>query len=185
MLFTAWQDLARTAIVGTLAYLALVFLLRISGKRTLSKMNAFDLVVTVALGSTLAATMLNKSITLAEGATGFFVLVAVQYILTWLSVRSRFVRRLVKSEPTLLAFRGQMLERAMKEQRVTQDELASALRHSGAAGLEDIEAVVLETNADLTIVKKSGQGPAAQSVLNVRGYPDPTGAHPQSPRHDP
>ncbi len=54
-------------VVVVLAYLALVFLLRISGKRTLSKMNAFDLVVTVALSSTLATMLLSKSVALLPG----------------------------------------------------------------------------------------------------------------------
>ena len=67
MFFTHWFDLARVLIVGVSAYAALVFLLRISGKRTLSKMNAFDLVVTVALGSTLATILLSKDVALAEG----------------------------------------------------------------------------------------------------------------------
>ena len=53
MLFQGWAGIGRTLLVGTLAYATLVLFLRISGKRTLSKLNAFDLVVTVALGSTL------------------------------------------------------------------------------------------------------------------------------------
>ena len=49
MFFSSWQGLLRVLVVGALAYLLLVVLLRVSGKRTLAKMNAFDLVVTVAL----------------------------------------------------------------------------------------------------------------------------------------
>ena len=73
MLFDSWAGLGRVLLVGTLAYVALVLLLRISGKRTLSKLNAFDLVVTVALGSTLATVLLSKTVALAEGvlAIGF------------------------------------------------------------------------------------------------------------------
>jgi hypothetical protein len=54
MFFESWSGLGRVLVVGVLAYGALVFVLRVSGKRTLSKMNAFDLIVTVALGSTIA-----------------------------------------------------------------------------------------------------------------------------------
>ena len=67
MLFESWAGLGRVLIVGTLAYAALVLLLRISGKRTLTKLNAFDLIVTVALGSTLATVLLSSSVALAEG----------------------------------------------------------------------------------------------------------------------
>jgi uncharacterized membrane protein YcaP (DUF421 family) len=62
ILFESWMGLARVAIIALCAYASLVFLLRITGKRTLSKMNAFDFVVTVALGSTLATTLLSKNI---------------------------------------------------------------------------------------------------------------------------
>ena len=83
-----------------------LLLLRVSGKRTLTRMNAFDLVVTVALGSTLATVLLIKSVALAEGLTAFMLLIFLQFVLTWLSVRSRAVSRLVKSEPTLLVYQG-------------------------------------------------------------------------------
>ena len=53
MLFQDWGGIVRTVVVGSLAYVTLVLFLRVSGKRTLAKLNAFDLVVTVALGSTL------------------------------------------------------------------------------------------------------------------------------------
>ncbi|HBM44306.1 MAG TPA: DUF421 domain-containing protein, partial [Halomonas sp.] len=56
--FSGWESLARTLVVGLLAYTVLIVFLRISGNRTLSKMNAFDLIVTVALGSTLATVLL-------------------------------------------------------------------------------------------------------------------------------
>jgi hypothetical protein len=52
MLFSGWESLLRTLIVWMLAYVSLIVFLRISGKRTLSQMNAFDLAVTVSLGST-------------------------------------------------------------------------------------------------------------------------------------
>ena len=107
--FAGWSGLVRVAIVGTLAYVALVLLLRVSGKRTLSKMNAFDLVVTVALGSTLATVILSKDVALVEGGTAFALLVGLQFGITWLSVRSASVRRLVKAEPTLLLYQGSVL----------------------------------------------------------------------------
>jgi hypothetical protein len=73
--FSGWDGLLRTLVVGVLAYVVLVGFLRLSGKRTLSKMNAFDLVVTVALGSTLATILLSKDVALAEGALAFALLI--------------------------------------------------------------------------------------------------------------
>jgi uncharacterized membrane protein YcaP (DUF421 family) len=109
MLFDSWTGLGRVVLVGTLAYLALVLLLRISGKRTLTKLNAFDLVVTVALGSTLATVLLSKTVALAEGALALGLLVFLQYAIAWLSVRSPGFQSVIKAEPTLLLCRGRFL----------------------------------------------------------------------------
>ena len=77
MLFQGWSGIGRTALISVTAYAALVLFLRISGKRTLSKLNAFDLVVTVALGSTLATILLSQDVALAEGLTALGMLIGL------------------------------------------------------------------------------------------------------------
>ncbi|QJQ94231.1 MULTISPECIES: DUF421 domain-containing protein [Halomonadaceae] len=150
-----WQALMRTLMLGLLGYASLVALLRISGRRTLSKMNAFDLVVTVALGSVMATVMLSKEVTLAQGTLAFALLVGMQYLVTWSSVRQRWVRKLVTGEPALLFYQGNYLPAALKRARVTEDEVRAAMRASGKATMNEVEAVVLETDGSFSVV---GQG---------------------------
>ncbi|HMQ30988.1 MAG TPA: DUF421 domain-containing protein [Chloroflexaceae bacterium] len=169
MFFDGWQGIWRTALVGVLAYLALVVLLRVSGKRTLSKMNAFDLIVTVALGSTLATILLSADVALAEGVTAFAVLIVLQYAIAWLSVRSQTVSNLVKSEPALLVYRGRILPDALRRERVVDKEVWAAVRAEGIADLAHVEAVVLETDGTFTVVPTI-EGPAQPTLQNVRGY---------------
>ncbi len=151
MFFDDWAGLVRVLVVGTSAYVALVALLRVSGKRTLAKLNAFDFVVTVALGSTLATVLLSSSVALLEGITALATLVALQYAVAWSSTRSRLVERLVKSEPTLL-YRDGFLHDAMRRERVTADELSQAVRSQGHDDLETISVIVLETDGSLSIL---------------------------------
>lgn len=92
MFFDGWNGIARTLVVGMLAYLGLVVMLRLSGKRTLSKLNAFDLVVTVALGSILATILLSREVPLADGLVAFVLLIALQFAVTWTSVRMPWFR---------------------------------------------------------------------------------------------
>ena len=153
MFFQGWSGLGRVLVVGVLAYAALVLFLRISGKRTLSKMNAFDLVVTVALGSTLATVLLSKSVALAEGLLAFGLLIGLQYVVAALSVRSRTWRNLVKSEPRLLMYRGELLETALRDERVTPEEVRSAVRGAGLADLAQVHAVILETDGTFSVVE--------------------------------
>ncbi len=163
-----WEGLARTLIVGVLAYVSLVVALRGSGKRTLSKMNAFDLIVTVALGSTLATIILNKSTALAEGVLAFSLLIGLQFLVTWSSVRAGWVRRLVTGEPRLLLRRGEFLPDALKQARVTEDEVRAAVRAAGVAALDGVEAVVLETDGSFSVVKP-GDGNGPSSLADVVG----------------
>ena len=169
MLFDSWLSLGRTAVVGVLAYLALVLLLRVSGKRTLSKMNAFDLVVTVALGSTLATVLLSTDVALVTGILAFAILIGLQYSITWLSVRSQKVQGFVKAEPTLLVHRGRLLRGTMKRERVTEDEILAALRGQGIVAVEDVEAVVLETDSSFSVVRSSGSA-SDSSLSNVSAH---------------
>lgn len=151
MWFDGWDDLVRIAVVAPAAYFALVLMLRVSGKRTLSKLNAFDLVVTVAIGSTLATVVLSSDVSISEGLLALFLLVALQLVITWASVRTRAVERLAKSEPTLL-YRNGFLTSAMRRQRVTPDEVHQVARSQGHASLDEVAAVVLETDGTLSIL---------------------------------
>jgi len=173
--FQSWIGLVRVVVVGTVAYMALVVLLRISGKRTLSKMNAFDLVVTVALGSTLATIILSKDVALAEGVAAFALLIGLQYIITWLSERSPAVSRLIKGEPTLLLYRGRYLPGQMRRMRVVEAEVRAAIREQGAAALQDVEAVVLETDGTFTVVTP---GTGAATALGDLPPAAETAVHP-------
>lgn len=166
MFFEDWFGLLRILIVGMLAYIALVCLLRLSGKRTLSKMNAFDLVVTVALGSTLATVLLDRSIALAEGVLAFALLTALQFTITCSSVRARWVRRIVKAEPQLLLHEGQFLKGALGRTRVTEEEILAAVRGAGMPSLEDVRAVVLETDGSFSVIRQ-GKQTGISTLANV------------------
>ena len=74
------EPLIRIVVVGTLAYLSLLILLRISGKRTLAQLNAFDFVITIAIGSTLGRLITAKGVSLAESVMAFLTLISLQYL---------------------------------------------------------------------------------------------------------
>lgn len=152
MFFDGWQPLLRTLVVGALAYGVLISLLRMSGKRTLAKMNAFDFVVTVALGSTLATILLSKDVTLAQGSLALALLIGLQFMVTWSSVRIGWIRALVTGEPTLMFYRGEFLPGEMKRARVTEEEVRAAVRDAGIGGMDVVEAVVLETDGTFSVV---------------------------------
>jgi uncharacterized membrane protein YcaP (DUF421 family) len=152
MFFESWYGLLRVLIISPLAYLSLVMMLRVSGKRTLAKMNAFDLTVTVAMGSMLATAILSRSVHLLEAVIGMGMLILLQMIITWLYVRSSRIRGWVKAEPSLLYHRGTYLDAQLRRMRVTRSEIEAAVRKYGCLSMDDISAVVLETDGTFSVM---------------------------------
>lgn len=170
MLVESWENIFRVVVVGILAYAGLVLMLRISGNRTLSKMNSFDLVVTVAFGSTLSTILVNKDVSLALGLAALALLVVLQLVITWCSVRSSFINDIIKTSPTVLVLDGLLRRDALKRVRVTEDEVLAAIRQQGQGALEDIDAVILETDGSLSVIPSSQAGNrSAYGALTRRG----------------
>lgn len=153
VLFDGWDPIFRMLAIGPLAFVSLVLVLRVSGKRTLSKMNAFDFVVTVALGSLFATVIINKDITLAEGVAAFGVLVGAQFLVTFVSVRSDRFERFLKSEPTLLYRSGEMLPRALRQSRVTEREVETIARRKGFPNMDHVGTVILEADGSFSVLE--------------------------------
>jgi uncharacterized membrane protein YcaP (DUF421 family) len=152
MFFDGWQGIVRASLLAMLGYSALVLMLRLSRKRTLSQMNTFDLVYLVVMGDLLAIMILDDHVSLAQGLAPLTALIALQIVISWLTTRSEALERVVNGEPTLLVRRGRLLRDAMHAQRITEAEILSTVREHGVADLELVEAVVLETNGSLSVI---------------------------------
>lgn len=155
MFFGDYQVLMRTVIVGLLAYIALVVIVRFSGKRTLSQLNAFDFIVTVALGSVLATILLNQDVSLLQGVAAYLILVGMQYVISKLTLASDKFDDMVKSEPRLLYYQDQYLKDNLKKERLNKSEIHQAVRASGTANMENVKAVILESEGKISVIPKS------------------------------
>lgn len=149
--FDDWAGIGRILITGVLAYALLIVMLRTSGKRTLSKFNAFDFIVTICLGSMLSSIIITKSVPLIEGIVALALLITLQFGMTWLSVRWKPFETLIKSDPTLLVHRGVYQDRAMRRERISTEEIATALHANGKAEMSAHTSVVLETDGSLNV----------------------------------
>lgn len=168
-MFNNLTFLSHTVFIGSLSYLAVIVLIRLSGKRTLSKWNAFDFVVTVAYGSILATMMLSTRTSLLQGVLAVGVLLVLQFLLTWFAARTNIVQKLVKADPQLLLFDGEFLTDALKQERVTEGEVRAAIRAEGISALEAVHAVVLETDGSFSVIRTPNRK-ADTAMADVKGY---------------
>lgn len=132
-------------------------------------MNAFDFIVTIALGSCLATVALDKSITLADGCLVFLLLILLQFVVTWLSVRVDGFRDLITNSPTLLLYNGKLLKNNLKKQRISIEEIYAAAREKGMGNLDDISAIVLETTGTMTVIPKFNMK-TPETLKDVQGF---------------
>jgi uncharacterized membrane protein YcaP (DUF421 family) len=164
--FEGWIRLAEVAGVLVATYVLLVVMLRVSGKRTLAKLNAFDFVVTVALGSTLSAVAVSREVPLAEGVVVLAGLVLLQYLAARAGRRWDGFGRLIKSAPTALVVDGRLREEDMAANRIRVEELGAALRKAGHASFATAACVVLETDGSFSVLDDLGDRSA---LVGVRG----------------
>lgn len=129
----------------------------------LSKMSAFDLVVTIALGSTLA-TILLSDVSLAEGLVALGVLIALQYAVAWSAARFPAVETVIKSRPALLYFRGEFLDPVLRDENVSRDAVIAGVRQQGHISLGDVEAVVLEADGTLSIMRTASRQDGTSTI---------------------
>jgi uncharacterized membrane protein YcaP (DUF421 family) len=171
MWFDSWSDIVRILAVGAAAYATLVVLLRVSGKRTLAKLNAFDWVVSVAFGSTLATILLSSDVSWSEGVIALGVLAALQFVVARVTTWVPGGRSVITAERTLLLEDGRPLEDAMRRQRITTSELCQAVRATGSGDLSAVAAVVLESDGSLSVISSGtvGDGSALAGVRGSRG----------------
>ncbi|CAN5492072.1 DUF421 domain-containing protein [soil metagenome] len=169
MFFETWYAVLQVFLTSLFAYSILIIFLRVSGKRTLSKWNAFDFIVTIALGSILASVILSKDVVVLEGVLASALLIIFQFIITWLSVRINWIKDLVKAKPTLLYDKNKFLFDKMKNQRVSKSEILAAIRASSIGSLEKVEAVVLETDGSFSVIKKSENDDSNSALGDVEG----------------
>ncbi len=156
--FDGWESVVRILLIGSLAYLMLVFTLGLSGRRLIAKMNAFDFVGNVALGSTLAGVVLNKNVALADGLAAFAVLLVLPLLINFFSSHSRLLNKMVGVSPIMLFYQGQMLEPVLKHTRISSDEVLTAMRLHGIAAADDVYAVILEANGSFSVIRQGAEG---------------------------
>lgn len=157
----SWQSqLIRVALLGPSIYLVAVIMLRLSGKRTLAKLNAFDLVITVALGSLLATSLVAPDVHWITGVAALGMFIGMQYLVALATVHIDVVKRAAKSRPTVVVRDGEMLHDAMTHERLSASEIFQAVRAAGSGTLGGIAAVVLETDGTLSVISSESLGDA-------------------------
>jgi len=145
------MDLAvRTAVIFFFIYL----LMRIVGRRELSSLEPFDLILLVVLGDSVQQAVTQDD----YSVTGAFIVVAtialLQVFLSYLNFRVPRLRPILDGEPIVIVQDGKVIEGNARRERLTLEDIAEAARIQQIASLDDVQWAVLETSGELTFIEK-------------------------------
>lgn len=173
VVFQSWPELGRVALTALLAYVVCVALISLFGKRSSAKMNNFDWIVTVAMGSMLGSSVLMKKVVILELVVGLGILLLLQYLFTKFSVHVPGFKKVMKKSPTLLFFDGKYIDQALQHERVTKEEIRVGIRSQGLIDELEVNAVIIEPNGELSIIPKAERPPrCAQDIKQTLARSD-------------
>jgi uncharacterized membrane protein YcaP (DUF421 family) len=152
MLFNGWAPVARAVLFSLAAYLAVVTLIRLAGKRTIAKLNPGDFAIVVAIGSVTASLILSADVSLVEGLAAIGALIGLQFGTERLTSRSEKLRRLADGEAVLLVHRGVVFHDVLQRENVDEDDILAAARERGIGRVADLHAVVLEVDGSFSVI---------------------------------
>ena len=135
---------------------ALVFLLfRVTGRRELSTLEPFDLILIVVIGDLVqqGVTQSDMSFTGLVLAVGTFTVLSIG--ISWLSYRFKAMRKLLEAAPLVVVEHGKPVERTMRAERLTLEELAEAARMQQVASLDDVEWAIIEPTGQISIIPRA------------------------------
>jgi uncharacterized membrane protein YcaP (DUF421 family) len=144
-----WDKVVRTLVV----YVALIFLLRVAGKRQLAQLNSFDLVVFLLLSNVVQNAIIGNETSLPGGLLGAVILITGNYGLVRLAARRPRLRHLLQGRPTRLYEHGHLRERNLHHELMTPHELVTALRQQGLE-LDEVDTVDLEPEGTFNAAPK-------------------------------
>lgn len=135
------------------AYVLIVFVLRVMGRRELTSLSAADLVLLVVLGDLVqnGVTQSDMSMTGVTIAITTFALLSI--IVSYLVFKSRLARKIVQGEPLIIVQDGKPIERNMRSERLTLDDVMEAARASEIESLDQIKWGVLEAGGKFSFIK--------------------------------
>jgi uncharacterized membrane protein YcaP (DUF421 family) len=149
------EILARTVIV----YAAILVGLRLSGKRAIGQMTAFDLVVILLIANAVQNAMVGSDVSVTGGLVAAGVLLAVDYLLSIGRENVPFIRRLVQGEATILVQDGKVMYRNLSKEEIDLDLVLMAMREHGIGEVKEVKVATLETDGSISIVPVEAAGP--------------------------
>jgi uncharacterized membrane protein YcaP (DUF421 family) len=136
-------------------YVFVIFVMRVIGRRELSSMTPFDLILLIVLGDAIQQGLTQDDYSVTGAVIAVATIASLQVFTSYLSFRSQKARKVLEGEPIVVIERGKLVEHNLKRERMTPDEVAEEMRQQQIASLDQVEWGILEANGSISFIEKS------------------------------
>ncbi|TVZ51980.1 DUF421 domain-containing protein [Dokdonia sp. Hel_I_53] len=148
-------------------YIIMILLIRISGLRTFAKMSSIDFASTIAIGSVLAAVVMNNNQSIFKGATALAGIVLFQKSFAYLVRKFSFFKNMATNDPKLLMKDGVILYENLEQTNIGKGDLIAKLREANVLNFSEVHAVVLESTGDMSVLHSSDKNLQSDLLYGV------------------
>jgi uncharacterized membrane protein YcaP (DUF421 family) len=141
------------ALRGIVLYAFIVLVMRVIGRRELSSMTPFDLVLVIILGDAVQQGLTQDDYSVTGAIIAVATIASLQVFTSYLSFRSRRARKILEGQPIVLIERGALVEENLKRERMTRDEVAEEMRQQQIESLDDVKWGILESNGSISFIE--------------------------------
>jgi uncharacterized membrane protein YcaP (DUF421 family) len=142
------------ALRGIVIFWFLVFVTRVMGRRELSSLSAFDLILLVVLGDAIQQGLTQDDYSVTGTIIAVSTIAALQVGTSYVSFRSRRARKVLEGLPLVLVQDGRIIEANLKRERLDEDEVATEMRLQQIGSFDDVAWAILETNGSISFIEK-------------------------------
>jgi uncharacterized membrane protein YcaP (DUF421 family) len=145
-----WEFVLRAVVV----YVFVLVVVRLAGKRSVGQFTPFDLILVVLLGNAVQNSLIGQDTSLLGGLLLAATLIALNWLVGWITARSARADRLIEGSPVLLVRDGVVFEQALRVQHLSRSDLDESLRQQGCDDVGEVALAVLETNGHISVIRR-------------------------------
>jgi uncharacterized membrane protein YcaP (DUF421 family) len=135
-------------------YAFVIFVMRVIGRRELSSLSAVDLVLLIVLGDAIQQGLTQDDYSVTGAVIAVSTIAAVQVGSSYLGFRSSRARKVLEGEPIVIVQDGKLIDKNLKRERMTSDEVAEEMRMQQIASFDEVQWAIVENNGQISFVKK-------------------------------
>lgn len=156
-----------TFVRAIILYIIVLIVMRLMGKREIGQLQPYELAISIMIADLASVPMTELGIPITNGIIPILGLLVMHLLISIINMKSLNIRKIMSGEPSILIYRGKIDEKTLKKERITVNELEERLRTNNVFNFGDVEYAILETNGQITVIKKPEKQNVTAENLNI------------------